>query len=54
MCGELGVPDLLRKLVLKEYRSPADWASQPTVPGELGRKFGWDFQDKPCNMSPIC
>ena len=24
VCGELGVPDQLRKLVLKEYRSPAD------------------------------
>ena len=24
VCGELGVPDRLRKLVLKEYRSPAD------------------------------
>ena len=30
------------------------WASQPTVPGELGRNFGWDFRDQPCNMSPIC
>ena len=27
-CGELGVPDQLRKLVLKEYRSPADRYSQ--------------------------
>ena len=26
--GELGVPDQLRKLVLKEYRSPADRYSQ--------------------------
>ena len=24
VCGEFGVPDQLRKLVLKEYRSPAD------------------------------
>ena len=30
------------------------WASQPTVPGELGRNFRWDFGDQPCNMSPIC
>ena len=27
-CGELGVPDQLRKLVLKEYRSPADRYSE--------------------------
>ena len=24
MCGELGVPDQVKKLVLKEYRPPAD------------------------------
>ena len=28
VCGELGVPDQPRKLVLKEYRSPADRYSQ--------------------------
>ena len=28
VCGELGVPDQLRKLVLKEYRLPADRYSQ--------------------------
>ena len=31
MCGELGVPDQLRKLILKEYRLPADRYSQLKV-----------------------
>ena len=28
VCGELGVPDQLRKIILKEYRLPADRYSQ--------------------------
>ena len=39
VCGELGVPAQLRKIILKEYRLRADWYSELKGQFELALKL---------------